>query len=194
MRSTNLDARGASVLLGVARASIEHGLDHGQPLAVEARDYPDALREERACFVTLNRMGRLRGCIGSLEARRPLIEDLATNAYKSAFEDPRFAPLVRRELEDLEIEVSVLSPPEPMNVGSESELMAGLEPGRDGLVIDDGIHRATFLPKVWEELATPREFLEHLWMKAGLPARHWPTNLRCYRYRSENYSESSRLG
>ncbi|MCZ6871211.1 MAG: AmmeMemoRadiSam system protein A [Gammaproteobacteria bacterium] len=181
-------------LLDVARSSVEHGLEHGKQLRVEPRDYPAPLREERACFVTLNRLGRLRGCIGTLEARRPLIEDLAANAYKSAFEDPRFAPLVRNELDGLDIEVSVLSTPEPMNVQSEAELIAGLEPGVDGLVIDDGRHRATFLPKVWKDLQRPEEFLEHLWAKAGLDAHQWSPNLRCYRYRAENFSNPHHLG
>ncbi len=181
-------------LLDVARASVQHGLDHGEQLRVQARDYPAPLREELACFVTLNRSGRLRGCIGTLEARRPLIEDLAANAYKSAFQDPRFAALVRDELGGLEIEVSVLSPPEAMIVQSEHELIAALEPDVDGVVIDDGHHRATFLPKVWEDLREPEEFLEHLWMKAGLTVHHWPSSLRCYRYRTENFSNRHHSG
>lgn len=184
----------ASELLDVARTSVEHGLEHGAQLRIDARDYPVPLREALACFVTLNRLGRLRGCIGTLEAQRPLIEDLAANAYKSAFEDPRFAPLAFEELDDLEIEVSVLSTPEPMNVQSEAELIAALEPGVDGLVIDDGRHRATFLPKVWEDLQRPVEFLEHLWAKAGLDAHEWPANLRCQRYRAENFSDPRHLG
>lgn len=184
----------ATELLEVARASVAHGLRHREQLRVDARDYPAPLREELACFVTLNRLGRLRGCIGTLEARCPLVEDLAANAYKSAFEDPRFAPLAHDEFADLEIEVSVLSTPEPMNVQSEAELTAALKPGVDGLVIDDGRHRATFLPKVWEDLQRPEEFLEHLWVKAGLVAHQWPPNLRCHRYRAENFSNPHHLG
>lgn len=190
MPSTKLDGDAGRLLLAVARASVAHGLDHGRPLPVAAADYPDALRDERACFVTLNRGGRLRGCIGSIEARRPLIEDLAENAYKSAFEDPRFAPLVHAELDELEIKISVLSVPEAMHVNSESELIGELEPGVDGLVIDDGYHRATFLPSVWEELTGPQEFLEHLWFKAGLLPHEWPTRLRCWRYHCENFAET----
>ncbi len=193
MPSMNLEPH-ASELLDVARTSVEHGLQHGKQLRVEPRDYPAPLREERACFVTLNRLGRLRGCIGTLEAKRPLIEDLAANAYKSAFQDPRFAPLARNELDDLEIEVSVLTAAQPMNVQSEAELISALTPGVDGLVIDDGRHRATFLPKVWEDLKRPEEFLEHLWAKAGLGAHQWPLKLRCYRYRTENFSSRHHLG
>lgn len=193
MPSTNLDTAAGRALLEVARASVTHGLDHGESLPVSVGDYPRELRDERACFVTLNRSGRLRGCIGSIEASRPLIADLAVNAYKSAFEDPRFTPLVHAELSGLEIEISVLSVPESMNANSEAELISALEPRVDGLVIDDGRHRATFLPKVWEDLERPLEFLEHLWIKAGLTPHEWPKDLRCYRYHCENFSETDAL-
>ncbi|ROR32895.1 AmmeMemoRadiSam system protein A [Inmirania thermothiophila] len=182
-----LGTRERDVLLGIAQASIRHGLERGTPLPVRAPDYEGALREPGASFVTLKRGGALRGCIGSLEARRPLVEDVAANAFAAAFEDPRFPPLAPEELEDLAVSVSVLTPPEPLPCASEEELIARLVPGEDGLIIADGAHRATFLPAVWESLPEPRDFLRELRRKAGLPPDHWSPRLRVWRYRTESF-------
>ncbi len=170
-------------LLAVARASVAHGLAHARPLSVDAAALSPALRAAGASFVTLRaRGGALRGCIGSLEATRPLAADVAENAYRAAFHDPRFAPLAAGELPGLRIHLSILSAPEPLPATCEADLLARLRPGVDGLVLEDGFARATFLPDVWEQLPTPREFVRRLKQKAGLPSDHWSSTLRFQRY------------
>lgn len=169
-------------LLEVARSSIEHGLRHGRPLAVEAERFGAALRAPGASFVTLRRGETLRGCTGSLEPRRPLVVDVAENAFASAFRDPRFEPLALRELFHVRIHLSLLGPTEPLAADSEEALLAALRPGVDGLVIEEGGRRATFLPAVWEQIPDPRDFVAHLRRKAGLPDRGWSPALRVSRY------------
>ena len=175
------------LLRKVARASIEHGLQTGRPLAVDTARYPRPLREPGASFVTLNEHGQLRGCIGSLEAIRPLVEDVAHNAYAAAYSDPRFPPLRASELPDLDLHISVLSPATPMQFDSEQDLIRQLRPGVDGLVLENGYHRGTFLPAVWESLPDPRDFLQHLKLKAGLPADYWSDTIRVSRYVTESF-------
>ncbi len=183
-----LGAEARRRLLRVAAASIAHGLETGRPLPVDPAEYPPALRVPGAAFVTLHLHGRLRGCIGSLEARRPLVVDVAENAYAAAFRDPRFPPLLAAEFPQVEIEISRLTPAEPLTVSSEAELLQRLQPGVDGLILEEGAHRATFLPAVWETLPDPREFLAQLRVKAGLPPDYWSPTLRLYRYRTEAFS------
>lgn len=180
------DPEDRAALLEVARASIRHGLEYASPLPVELPRFSPRLREPGACFVTIRRAGALRGCVGSLEATRPLVEDVAQNAFASAFRDPRFPPLAEEESRDLHIHLSVLTVPEPLPCGSEAELLSKLRPGVDGLILRDGIHRATFLPSVWESLADPKRFLVELKRKAGLGADHWSDGIRFQRYRAES--------
>ncbi|WP_245731691.1 AmmeMemoRadiSam system protein A [Thiocapsa roseopersicina] len=175
------------MLLAVAAQSIEHGLNHGRPLEPDPHEYPAALQAERATFVTLQIAGELRGCIGVLEAIRPLVVDVARNAYAAAFEDPRFPPLTRAELPRLDIHISVLSPSEPMHFRSESDLLGQIRPGIDGLILEDRGRRGTFLPSVWEQLPEPADFFEHLRHKAGLPSRYWSETLRVSRYTTESF-------
>jgi AmmeMemoRadiSam system protein A len=111
---------------------------------------------------------------------------VASNAYSAAFEDPRFAPLERGEFERLDIHLSLLSAPEPIQFGSEKDLLAQIRPSLDGLVLEEGARRGTFLPSVWEQLPDPVEFLRHLKRKAGLPADYWSATLRVSRYTSES--------
>ena len=169
-------------LVGLARESIVHGLRTGSPLGVDPIFFPPALRPWSASFVTLHRGGALRGCVGELEARRPLVASVAHNAFLAAFRDQRFRPLAASELDDLDIHVSVLTPPAPIEARSRDELLVALRPGVDGLIIQDGPRRATFLPAVWESLADPAEFLTHLERKAGLPPQHWSPTMRAWRY------------
>jgi AmmeMemoRadiSam system protein A len=176
-------------LLDLARASIRHGLASRRPLAIDPLDYPAALREPRAVFVTLNREGQLRGCIGHLQACQALALDVAENAWAAAFRDPRFPPLAADELADLEVHISVLSPPEPLAVASQAELLARVRPGVDGLILEDDGHRGTFLPAVWESLPRPADFLRHLKIKAGLPPDYWSDALRVARYTAEAFGD-----
>lgn len=181
-----LEAASRDVLLQVARGSITTGLD-GKVYALDAVDA--ALREPRATFVTLHRQGQLRGCIGTLEPVRPLLQDVSHNARAAAFHDPRFAPVVTTELTDLIIEISVLSPPQAMSVDSRIMLIQNLKPDRQGLILQDGTRRATFLPAVWESLPDPDDFLDQLLHKAGLPPGHWSDSLRFFTYETESFSE-----
>jgi len=175
-------------LLQLALASIESGLATGSPLQINPDAYPPAWSARRASFVTLKRNGELRGCIGSLAPVSSLVEDVARNAFAAAFRDPRFPPLAVAELETLEIGVSVLGPTEPVKFGSEAELLGMLRPGMDGLVLQDGRHRGTFLPAVWESLPQPADFLYHLKQKAGLPGDYWSETLEIERYTTESFS------
>ena len=174
-----------SQLLKLARESIAQGLKTGKPLKIHPDDYPAELAEPRATFVTLERGQQLRGCIGMLEAVRPLAEDVAENAFAAAFCDRRFLPLADHELADLELHISVLSPPEEMNFSSEQDLLEQLRPKIDGLILEEGRQRATFLPSVWESLPTAVQFLQHLKQKAGLPAKYWSDTIKAYRYTAE---------
>jgi len=148
-------------------------------------DVPDELLEQRATFVTLTLNGNLRGCIGMLEAYRPLAEDIAENAVSAAFRDPRFPPLSRAEFDDLKISISILSPPEEITFSSEEDLLSQIRPGIDGLILQEGFQKGTFLPSVWEELPKTKLFFEHLKLKAGLPAGYWSGTLRVFRYTAE---------
>jgi len=153
---------------------------------VRAADYPPALRSLRATFVTLRVADELRGCIGTCLPVRPLVEDVAYNAYAAGFLDPRFPPLAAPELPGLHLHISLLTVPEPMSFGSESELLAQVRPGVDGLLLEDGARRGTLLPAVWDALPEAREFLRHLKLKAGLPPDYWSDTLRVLRYTAES--------
>ncbi len=172
-------------LLDLAKRSIQHGLQTGRPVKIDLADYPEELTEPRATFVTLQINHQLRGCIGMLEAVRPLAEDIAENAFSAAFKDPRFPPLEARELEALEIHLSILTPAEPVSFSSEQDLLSQLRPGIDGLILQEGHRRGTFLPSVWESLPKPEQFLRHLKQKAGLPPDYWSNNIKIYRYQAE---------
>ena len=184
MRSTEqpLSQEDGATLLEVARTSVAHGLDHGTPLSVVPREYAPALRAPGACFVTLHLREDLRGCTGTLEVRDPLVVDVAYNAHRSAFDDPRFSPLTRAEYADLDYHISVLSPLEPLPVDSEEDLLRKLRPGIDGLVLHDGTATATFLPAVWQTLPDPKDFVAELKRKAGLPANYWSDSLTLQSY------------
>jgi len=188
MHSPEYESRERTILLTIARRSIEHGIREGIPLLPESDTLPDSLTRIRASFVTLRKADDLRGCIGTLNAHRPLAEDVAGSAFSSAFRDPRFPPLREREFAGLSIEVSVLSPMQPLFVTSEAELLHALRPGIDGLVIEEGSHSATFLPTVWESLPKPRAFVNELRRKAGLPEDYWSANLALHTYHTETFA------
>lgn len=174
-------------LLKAARNAIAESL--GEPTAPEQP--MDAWSQPGATFVTLHdARGALRGCIGTLEAHRPLIDDVRANARAAAFRDTRFAPLSAAEWPGLRIEVSVLDAPEPWPVRDEAEALAGLRPGVDGLVLEWRGHRATFLPQVWAQLRTPAEFLAALRRKAGLAPDFWADNLHLSRYRVRSFEDA----
>ncbi|WP_296447081.1 AmmeMemoRadiSam system protein A [Rhodoferax sp. UBA5149] len=183
--STNPAERG-STLLPIARATISSAL--GRPH--EAAEDAVWLQELGACFVTLTQQGQLRGCIGTLQARRSLLADVKANALAAAFSDPRFAPLAVTELEHTEIEVSLLSPMQAMRFDSEADALAQLQPGIDGVVLEFERYRSTFLPQVWEQLPTASEFIAHLKRKAGLPPGFWAEGMRLQRYTVRKWKET----
>jgi AmmeMemoRadiSam system protein A len=180
------------LLLALAREAIAAALDvpwHATRVPAPELAAP-WLRAPGACFVTLTRRNRLRGCIGSVRARRPLGDDVRANARAAALSDPRFPPLTAAELPETRIEVSLLSPPSPLPAASEEEALAALRPGIDGIVLEvGGESHATFLPQVWDNLPSPREFLAHLKHKAGLPVDFWSPDLRLQRYTVTKWAE-----
>lgn len=155
-------------LLNLARESITRGAENKDLPPIDMDTVSENLQRDGASFVTLNKDGRLRGCIGSLEARRPLVLDVQQNAIGAALHDPRFPPVRPEEVDNLDIEISVLSLPEPLEYDSVEDLLDKLRPGVDGVVIERGWHRATFLPQVWEKIPDEHQFLERLCLKAGL--------------------------
>jgi len=173
-------------LLTIAADSIANGLRSRMPLPVDPARFDEPLRLPRATFVTLTLAGRLRGCIGTLEAVRPLVADVAHNAFAAAFTDPRFAPLGIAEQTQIRIHISVLSPPQRMAFTSEADLLSQIQPNIDGLILEDAGRRGTFLPSVWESLPDVATFWSHLKTKAGLPADHWSDTLTVSRYTTES--------
>jgi len=167
--------------------SIRYGLETGGPLRPDLHGAPEALQAMGAVFVTLYLHGKLRGCIGSFEAYRPLLQDVAQNAFSAAFRDHRFSPVLAGELSDLEIHISLLTPLEPFSVRSREDLLEALAPGVDGLLLEDPPHRSTFLPQVWESLPDPEDFLGELLLKAGLPRDHWSKTISFHRYGVEEF-------
>lgn len=176
-----------TTLLQLAHDAILYGIQNGQSLSVNPNDYDNSLSEPRACFVTLHLNGQLRGCIGSLEAYRSLIDDIAHNAFAAAFQDPRFSPLTESEFNDVKIDLSILTPPAEMTFSSEDDLLEQMRPGIDGLIIEDMGRRGTFLPSVWEQLPEKEQFLQHLKLKAGLSPSHWSDSLTMSRYETESF-------
>lgn len=174
-----------TIILQTASEAISYGIIQNRPMTLDLSKYPSVLLQQGACFVTLHLNKQLRGCIGSLQAHQPLISDIELNAFNAAFRDPRFLPLTQPEFSKISLSVSVLSEPKVINFCSENDLIQQLQPGIDGLIINDHGYRATFLPSVWEQLPEPRIFLNHLKIKAGLPTNYWSNTLTIERYTTE---------
>lgn len=178
------------VVVQIARGALGCALGRGVPNF--PREAVDAqwLREQGCSFVTLRRDGDLRGCIGSLEAYRPLGDDIAGNAVAAALHDRRFPPVTHRELEIINVEVSILTPSEALACADEIDAIEKLRPDIDGVILEYDDRRATFLPQVWEQLPDPRSFLRELKRKAGLPDDFWHADLRLRRYGVEKFCET----
>ena len=188
--STDLDRSACRTLLSVAREAILHGVEQGGRLILDPSDYGASLEKTGASFVTLKKDGKLRGCIGTLQAYQPLVKDVADHAYAAAFSDPRFPPLDNDELELVEISVSVLGEPDVMEVADEEDLCRQLKPGIDGLILECGSLRGTFLPSVWEILPECHDFVRHLKQKAGLEPGFWSREMQFSRYSTQSFAES----
>lgn len=178
-------------LLALARQSIVAGRGRRAPAAPPSlQDLSAALRAPQASFVTLRLAGRLRGCRGALEAERPLAQDVWENAWASAYDDPRFPPLEAADEAAIEVGVSVLSALEPVPATTRAALLSQIEPGRHGLMLAAGSHRATFLPQVWQSLPEAADFLDRLLAKAGLPATPWSPLTQAWRYTAESFDQA----
>lgn len=173
------------ILLAIARESLAAALSLGREIS---RDEP-WLHEPGATFVTLRRLGELRGCVGSIRPYRPLLDDVRSNARAAAFSDTRFRPVYRNEYPELSVEVSLLSPCEPCDFKNQDEALARLQPGVDGIVFEFQGRRSTFLPQVWEQLPEPWDFLAHLKRKAGLLPDFWHADVRLWRYTVMKWTE-----
>jgi uncharacterized protein len=177
-----------SNLLSLARRSIEAGLATGRLAPTPLVESP-TLNVMRATFVTLRAGEDLRGCCGSIDPRFALAEDVWRNAWASAFADPRFPSVEPAEYARLNLHISVLSPLESLQVADEDELLSTLRPGEDGLLLQLGAARATFLPAVWESLPDRQSFLDQLKLKAGWPRDFWSPQIQVWRYRTESFGE-----
>jgi AmmeMemoRadiSam system protein A len=189
MRTDTLLAERGDILLPIARAKIASELGH----VLLADEQPAWLQDSGACFVTLTQQGELRGCIGTLEAHRSLLQDVKANAFAAAFRDPRFSPLAATELEKTEVEISLLSAMTPLQFTGERNALTQLKPGVHGVVFEYGRHRSTFLPQVWEQLPNVVEFMAHLKYKAGLPPEFWADEVKLSWYTVSKWKESDKL-
>lgn len=176
-----LEKEGARILRA-AMQSVSYAMKNGKTPKVDIPSFPPALREHRATFVTINKNGQLRGCIGTLQAHQPLIVDIVENAYKAAMKDSRFPPIQEDEAPALDLSVSLLSPFQEMSFSNEADFIRQLRPKTDGLVIADQGKRSVFLPQVWESIPNPKQFVSHLKQKAGLPAGHWSASFQAWRF------------
>jgi len=177
------------ILLPVARAAIAEHFGHEPGHAQESTCDAGWLHEHGACFVTLMQHDNLRGCIGTLEAHRKLLDDVRHNAHAAAFRDTRFSPLTEAELDITDIEISLLSAMQTMNFESEKHALEQMRPGIDGIVFEYRHYRSTFLPQVWQQLPRADEFIAHLKHKAGLPVDFWADEVRLQRYTVSKWKE-----
>lgn len=177
------------ILLQIARDSINYGLEHQARLIIPLEQYAQHLKNPQACFVTLNKNQQLRGCIGTLVARSPLVQEVADSGYSAAFLDRRFSQVTKEEIPYLQIHISILTNPIAMHFASEQDLLSQLKPGIDGLILKVGNLSGTFLPSVWEQLPNPKDFLSHLKNKAGLPQDYWSNQVEMFRYETEMFGE-----
>jgi AmmeMemoRadiSam system protein A len=176
-------------LIDLARRTVRSALDDGALQLPEPGSVPPEAAGPGAAFVTLRRDGRLLGCIGSIEPRRPLADDVAAHAYDAAFRDPRLPAVTLDDWEHMDVEVSVLGPLERLAVHDRAGLLAAIRPGTDGVLLTSREGRGTFLPSVWHQVRSPEEFLDLLWRKAGLRAGRWPADLVVERYQVTEFGE-----
>ncbi len=190
MEDKLLNPQERSILLLIARKAIEKGVNRLPLDDLELSKLPSRLQAHGASFVTLTKGGQLRGCIGALEAYQPLALDVQEHAMAAALEDYRFPPVTPEEVNSLTIEISCLTPSQPLDYSSEQELITKLRPGIDGVVLRSGIRRATFLPQVWEKLPNPQDFLTQLCYKMGAPGDLWKREkLQVLIYQIEEFKE-----
>jgi uncharacterized protein len=179
------------ILLRLARQSIELAVNHKPRLMHNLKDYSSILRSNGASFVTLTKNGELRGCIGALEPYQPLVQDVCEHAKAAALEDYRFPAVRLQEVPSIKIEISRLTIPQSLEYQNPQDLPHLLRPKVDGVILRDGLQRATFLPQVWDKLSDPDDFLSYLCQKMGAPAGIWRRKLLTVSiYQVEEFRES----
>ena len=183
--------REGSRIIRIAAQSVAYSIRNGIPPKVDTSSFPPELQKNRATFVTLNKSGRLRGCIGTVQAYQPLIADIVENAFKAAMKDPRFSPIEIEEASELEISISLLSPFEKMSFSDEEDFMHQLRPKLDGLIISDQEKRSLFLPQVWDSIPEKLEFIRQLKQKAGLPSNYWSDTFQAWRFTAISVKSST---
>jgi AmmeMemoRadiSam system protein A len=176
-------------LLTLARSSIVCHLISGKELIVNTDDFPPSFQQDAACCVTLTLKNKLRGSIGTSYAQRPLVLDIIHNAYSAAFDDPRYNPVKKEDIHDIKIDISVLTTPTPISFLNEEDLLDKLQGTTDGIILQEGVHKATFLPSAWKAFSNPSEFIAALKVQAGLNAGYWSDNIVISRYQTINLSE-----
>jgi len=182
-----------AILLNLARRAIELAVNRHPLPQLNLEEYSPLLRENGASFVTLMIDGQLRGCIGALEPYQPLVQDVCEHAAAAALEDYRFSPVTPAEVPLIEIEISHLTPPQPLDYKDPQDLVNRLRPNIDGVVLRDEFRRSTFLPQVWEKLPNPEVFLSQLCQKMGAPANLWRRKpLQVFIYQVEEFREGER--
>jgi AmmeMemoRadiSam system protein A len=176
--------------VAIGREAIRRGLEDDRDWSPPHDQLPPVLLRPGAAFVTLRRHGDLLGCIGSMEPRRALADDVAANALSAAFADPRLPAVTIADFDTMSVKVSVLGPLGPLDVASIAELSRSVQIGVDGLLIVAGRRRATFLPSVWEQVGDAPTFLGMLWQKAGLRDGDWPRRLQVFRYQTIEFGDA----
>ncbi len=177
-------------LLQLARDALEEGV-RGQPLSpLDFNTLTSRLIQPGATFVTLTIDRELRGCIGALEATRSLAEDVRVHAVAAALEDYRFPVVREEEVSKITIEISRLTIPKLLEYDNPEELLAQIRPGVDGVVLKQGVRRATFLPQVWVKIPEVEVFLSMLCRKMGVSSDHWQSQeLQVFTYQVEEFHE-----
>ena len=190
--TNQLSGEEQKLLLETARNAIRQKLDKEEILPLVIDEYSPKLQEKGACFITLKKKGVLRGCVGSIEAVQPLIQDVSERAVAAAFEDYRFPPLTLPELDEIRIEISRLTQPCNLSYEDPEDLIAKLRPRIDGVILRYQTRRATFLPQVWEQLPSPELFLNRLCVKMGLDQAVWRSaKLQVETYQVEKFQEEN---
>ena len=190
--TNQLSGEEQKLLLETARNAIRQKLGKEEILPLVMDEYSPKLQENGACFITLKKKGVLRGCVGSIEAVQPLIQDVSERAVAAAFQDYRFPPLTLPELDEIRIEISCLTQPCNLSYEDPEDLIAKLRPRIDGVILRYQTRRATFLPQVWEQLTTPELFLNRLCVKMGLDQSVWRSaKLQVETYQVEKFQEEN---
>ena len=189
-----LEDKDRLVLLKVARAAITSELMKDRSALVKPKEISPSLKQKRGCFVTLHKSGSLRGCIGTIEPTTALFDSVVENALNAAFRDPRFSSISKGEIDEVDIEISVLTVPQELRFKDGKDLKKQLIAGRHGVILSQGYRRSTFLPQVWEQLPQKEDFLEHLCLKGGMARSAWKEpHTRVEVYEAEYFSEKQLL-